>query len=517
MVMLSNEQLKNLKDLLRKLGYTKEELGQLENLKNILTPHYTKEELVSFGIESHFKTLEEDWIEISKKSWHKIIRFLINRIDEISHERGTGLEWLISKIAYDLYIKFDKTISQGQAEAVLKRVLDIKLSSTGRTQLYELRKKIRKYENFLAHFGDLAKTYEFTFKVVILGLSSEQATKLLLMPSVPGGEGTRISIGVEFYPKTIEIYDKRVKLQLWDISSESQWRSNIQTYCKGANGAIIVYDKSEQDSFESAKELYKELKEGTNLKFRLRAGSRTYVDMPVILIGLGDGDNVIAGEGQSLTKEWSAYGYVEMQDTDSLNFENALGSLSLGIITNYQNALKRSPRKFRFKITVVGDVEVGKTSLIKQYTQDPFKTDYVKTIGAQFSVIDKEMEGIKIRLLFWDIAGGKEFRFLHQSFYKNSRAAVIVYSLGKEDLDRDNLNQLSSWHDEIMRNCGDIPIIIIGNKADLVDETKLDNSKIQEFVNKNKLLGFYLTSAKTGQGINEAFNKIIEELYNRYK
>ena len=369
----------------------------------------------------------------------------------------------------------------------------------------------------MAHFGDLVKTYEFTFKVVILGLSSEQATKLLLMPPIPGGEGQRETIGVGFYPKTIEIYNKRVKLHLWDISSEIQWRSLIQRYCEGANGAIIVYDKSERDSFESAKELYKKLKEGTNLKFRLRDRSRTYVDMPVILIGLGDGDNVIAGEGQSQAKEWGAYGYVEMQDTDSQNFENALGSLSLGIITNYQNALKRSTRKFRFKITVVGDIEVGKTSLIKQYTQGSFKTDYVKTLGAQFSVIDKEMEGNKVRCLFWDIAGGQAFHFLHQSFFKKSKAAIIVYSLGEDDLDKDSLNQISNWHDEIMKYCGDIPIIIIGNKADLVDETKLDNSKIQEYANKYKLLDVYLTSAKTGQGINEAFNKIIEELYNQYK
>ena len=61
-----------------------------------------------------------------------------------------------------------------------------------------------------------------------------------------------------------------------------------------------------------------------------------------------------------------------------------------------------------------------------------------------------------------------------------------------------------------------IHIIIIGNKVDLVDETNLDNSKVQDFVNKNNLLGFYLTSAKSGQGIVEVFNKVIEELYHLY-
>jgi Ras-related protein Rab-6A len=333
------------------------------------------------------------------------------------------------------------------------------------------------------------------------------------MPSIPGGEGQRKTIGVEFYPKMIEILDKRVKLQLWDISSESQWRSYIQRYCKGANGAFIVYDKSERDSYETAKELYKELKEATDLKSRIKGGSRMIIDMPVILIGLGDGDNVIAGEGQSLAKEWGAYGYIEMEDTDSINFENALSTLALGVITNHQNALKKSPRRYRFKITVVGNVEVGKTSLIKQFTKGSFQTDYVKTIGAQYSVISIEIERNKVNCLFWDIAGGEGFHFLHPSFFKNSLAAIIVYSLGEDD----SLNQISKWHDEIINECGDIPIIIIGNKSDLVDESKLDISRIQDYVTKYDLLGHFITSAKTGQGIKAAFNKIIEELYNKIK
>ena len=66
-------------------------------------------------------------------------------------------------------------------------------------------------------------------------------------------------------------------------------------------------------------------------------------------------------------------------------------------------------KKFRFKITVIGDGMVGKTSLIKKFTKGSFRQDYVKTIGAQFSVFDKQINEDKIRLLFWDIAGQDEF------------------------------------------------------------------------------------------------------------
>ncbi|MFX1317479.1 MAG: GTP-binding protein [Promethearchaeota archaeon] len=484
---LSNKQLKDLEKFLKKCDYSKEELVA--------------------GIEQ--EAIEEnDWIRDSEVKIKHVIEYLVQE---------NGLHWLISRIASDLYNKYEKTISQGQAEAIIKRVLDIKLSSTGRTQLYELRKKIRRYENFLAHFSDLAKIYDFTFKVVILGLRSEQATRLLLMPPIPGGEGQRNTLGVGFYPKTIEISDKKVKLQLWDISSESQWRSYMQSYCKGANGAILAYDKSNQESFKLVKEFYMELKAATNLKFTpIEMGGRS-VDMPIILIGLGDKKIVSAEDGQSLANELGAYGYIEISETDTENFENALVSLSLGIITNYQNTLKRLPKqKFRFKIAVVGDGKVGKTSLIKMYTQGHFRTDYVKTIGAQYSIYDKEIEGDRVRYSFWDIAGSDSFRFLRANFLYNSKAAIIVYSIEENELGNESFKHIEVWYDDIMKFCNNIPIIIIGNKVDLVDETKLDYSKVQEFVNRNNLLGFYLTSAKTGQGIIEAFNKVIEELYNIY-
>jgi len=479
---------------------------QLKNLEKFLKKSdYSKEDLVA-EIEQEM-IVEDDWIGDPKVK-------IINVIEHLLQEND--LEWLISKIALDLYNKYKKTISLGQAEAVLKRVLDIKLSSTGRTQLYELRKKIRRYEKFLAHFGDLAKIYEFTFKVVIFGLKPEYAQNLFSTPPIPGIIGTRMTVGVDFYPKTIEISNKRVKIQLWDISSEPQYRLHIQTFCKGANGAILVYDKNNRESIKLIREFYSELKESTNLKFNLPEMKDTYVHMPIFLIGLGEGKRVTSEEGQSLANELNSSGYIEISETDAKGFEKILSSLSQGIIANYQNPVKKYPHRLRFKIAVVGDTRAGTSSLISRYTKSIFKKDYVKTIGAQYSVFDKVLEGDIIRLLFWDIAGSKEFHFLHQNFFKNSRAAIIVYSLRENDQERDIISQISDWHDKIKKFCGDIPIIIIANKVDQIDENNIDNSNVQEFVNEKKLLGYYLTSVKTGQGVNEAFKAIIDAMYYEY-
>ena len=174
-------------------------------------------------------------------------------------------------------------------------------------------------------------------------------------------------------------------------------------------------------------------------------------------------------------------------------------------------------KKFRFKITVIGDGMVGKTSLIKKFTKGSFRQDYVKTIGAQFSVFDKEINEDKIRLLFWDIAGQVDFNFLRPSFFNNSRAAIIVYSLEDTNIGKKSFKHIVDWYKDISQYCGEIPIVIFANKVDLLDEANSDDSKIQKLVEKHNFLGYYKTSAKTGNGVIEAFNTIIEKLYHKYK
>jgi len=165
--------------------------------------------------------------------------------------------------------------------------------------------------------------------------------------------------------------------------------------------------------------------------------------------------------------------------------------------------------KFKFKIAVIGDGMVGKTSLIKKYTKSLFRKDYIKTIGAQFSVYEKEIDGDKIKLLFWDIAGQVDFNFIRSSFFNKSRAAIIVYSLEDNELGEQSFNHIIDWYSDITENCGEIPVIIFANKVDLVNENSSDDTKIQELVDKYNFLGFYKTSAKTGVGVIEAFNAML--------
>jgi len=169
-----------------------------------------------------------------------------------------------------------------------------------------------------------------------------------------------------------------------------------------------------------------------------------------------------------------------------------------------------------FKITVIGDGGVGKTSLIRRYTQDNFQKDYIMTLGAQFSNYHFKINDDKIKLIFWDIAGQDTHHYLRPAFFKGSHAAIIVFSLEESDHGKKSFGNVTKWQNNFKQNCGDLPIILFGNKVDLVDEETLNNDKIFKFAEKHGFRGYYMTSAKMGTGVKQAFQVIIEELYNKY-
>jgi len=174
---------------------------------------------------------------------------------------------------------------------------------------------------------------------------------------------------------------------------------------------------------------------------------------------------------------------------------------------------KGDKKGYVFKITVIGDGAVGKTSLIKKYTQGSFQRDYIKTLGAQFSKYDEEIEGENCKLFFWDIAGQDQWKFMRPTFYKGSKAAIIVFS----HTDEESFDHVPKWHEDIKQYCGDIPIVLFGNKLDLVNEDDLNDKKVEKLAKKRKFLAYIKTSAKTGTGVYQGFQKIIRKLHSKYK
>ena len=176
-------------------------------------------------------------------------------------------------------------------------------------------------------------------------------------------------------------------------------------------------------------------------------------------------------------------------------------------------------KEYKFKITVVGDPAVGKTTLVKKYTTGSFQKDYISTLGAQFSNYEEKIEGKQVKLFIWDIAGQKTFEMMRRKFYNGSSGAIIVFSHAPEELE--SFNHIENWLNELKKYCGDIPIALFGNKIDLLNENELISNEdtvssdfnVGKFVNEHSIMEYFKTSALTGHGVIEAFQKLVRELY----
>lgn len=170
-----------------------------------------------------------------------------------------------------------------------------------------------------------------------------------------------------------------------------------------------------------------------------------------------------------------------------------------------------------FKILLLGDAYVGKTSLRRKFMGNAFNNNYMMTLGADISVKMVEFADKLVKLQIWDVAGQENFILLRKHFYKNTSALFLVFDL----TDSQTLQNIRQWVIEFGNNQKDIlPVILIGNKSDLVNG-QLDEinkhvrltlnqiSGLNTVFNKDEI-AFITTSAKFGSNVNLAFEKIIE-------
>ena len=242
-------------------------------------------------------------------------------------------EFNIKEVSFQISEKYEKTISPGQVEAVMRRVIGgTPLSTKERSQLYDLRKKIYRYEKFLTSFREWGRKYDHQLKIIILGLTEEQSDYL---PSILNKHGTgpeRDIIGVSFYTKLTENYDKSLtSLSIWDISKKERFASIRPQFYKGVAGVLLVFNTEDRDSFEMIKKYLFELREITDLKFKVRRKFKKEITLPLSLIGIGNKLLIPYDEILSLASEMGAsYGQIETIEDE--RFQDILRALATIIL-----------------------------------------------------------------------------------------------------------------------------------------------------------------------------------------
>ncbi len=154
------------------------------------------------------------------------------------------------------------------------------------------------------------------------------------------------------------------------------------------------------------------------------------------------------------------------------------------------------------KVVIVGDGGIGKTAMVLRYTKDTFSEDYKVTIGVQFATQIEQINDETVKLQIWDTAGEERFSFLMPIYYRGAQGAVLVFDLTK----RRTFDHLERWLGLIRQVCGDIPIILCGNKYDLPDR-RVTSEEAIEFAKANNF-AYFETSAKSGDNIAVSMNTL---------
>ena len=175
--------------------------------------------------------------------------------------------------------------------------------------------------------------------------------------------------------------------------------------------------------------------------------------------------------------------------------------------------IKENNFDYTFKILLIGDSNVGKSSLILKSVKNKFIEEFKSTIGFEFFYLRYKINNKNIQLQLWDTCGQERYHSLIKNIYKNSVLTIMVYSI----CDNNSFDNLEFWLKEIkIYSQPNIPVFLIGNKKDIENERIVKFKKGKQFFNDYNLQFFMETSAKIGFSSNELFKEVAMFLYLEY-
>lgn len=157
------------------------------------------------------------------------------------------------------------------------------------------------------------------------------------------------------------------------------------------------------------------------------------------------------------------------------------------------------------KVIVVGNGQVGKTSMITRFAKGIFTNEYKKTIGVDF--LEKKMYlnsiGEEVTFLLWDTAGQEEYDAITRTYYKGAGACILAFST----TDRASFDAIESWYQKVTDECGNIVMVLVQNKVDLMDDAVMEAREV-EFLAKKLRLKLYRTCVKDDLNVSEVFQHL---------
>ncbi|PVD36561.1 hypothetical protein C0Q70_03546 [Pomacea canaliculata] len=159
----------------------------------------------------------------------------------------------------------------------------------------------------------------------------------------------------------------------------------------------------------------------------------------------------------------------------------------------------------KFKLMVIGDMAVGKTSLLSRFTRDSFSFG---TFGClSFEIYTTELDGKEIKLQLWDLPGNERFQTLNKSYYRIATGVMLVYDITNEK----SFDNIRNWIRDINEHNEDVKKIIVGNMCDLEHRRTVSNEQGEQLA-KEYCAAFMETSAKDSINVKEAFFTLARDI-----
>jgi len=169
---------------------------------------------------------------------------------------------------------------------------------------------------------------------------------------------------------------------------------------------------------------------------------------------------------------------------------------------------EREP-KYLYKIILIGDSGVGKSSLLSRFARDEFLLDSKPTVGVEFSTKSIQHEGDTVTAQIWDTAGQERFRAIARAYYRNAVGALLVYDISR----RSTFENAGQWLGELRSHAdANIKVLLVGNKSDLKHLRAVETDEAAAWAEQHNL-AFIETSALDSTGVNAAFRLILLEIH----
>jgi small GTP-binding protein len=168
----------------------------------------------------------------------------------------------------------------------------------------------------------------------------------------------------------------------------------------------------------------------------------------------------------------------------------------------------QAARTCQFKMVLLGESAVGKSSLVLRFVKGQFHEYQESTIGAAFLTQTVSVDDTTVKLELWDTAGQERYHSLAPMYYRGAQAAIVVYDITNAD----TFSRAKVWVKELQRQAApNIVIALAGNKADLAAKRQIEVNDAQAYADENGLI-FMETSAKTAMNVNDIFMAIAKKL-----